>query len=114
MLGGEKHQVDQSAVTLILPEVNVCTGSSQAKCRSGSCSGPPTSPSEMVSPYSYSPSQRELESFKPNEAGPVVNDALGYIYAAFGVDGNSEIRPTQSSLVSERQMMKDLITGDNK
>lgn len=112
MLGGEKHQVDQSAVTLILPEVNV--SSSQAKSRSGSWSGPPPSPSKMVSPYSYSPSQRELEKFKPNEAEPMVNDALDYIYAAFGVDGNSEIRPTQSSLVSERQMMKDLITGDNK
>lgn len=69
VLGGEKNQVDQSAATLIL-EVNVYRGSSQAKSRSGSCSGPPTSL------HSYSLSQRELESFKPHEAGPMPNTAL--------------------------------------
>lgn len=33
--------------------------------------------------------------------------------AVFGVDGNSEICPkSQNSLVSKRQVMKDLITGE--
>lgn len=68
--------MDLSAATLTLLEVSVNTGSSQAKSRSGSCSGPPTSSSKRVSLHSYSLSQKELESFKLREAGPMANTAL--------------------------------------
>lgn len=76
VVGEEKHQVDQNAATLTLLEVNVNTGSSQAKSRSGSCSGPPTSSSKMVCLHSYPLSQRETESFKFCEAGPMASSAL--------------------------------------
>lgn len=76
MARGAQREKASSAATLTLLEVNVNTGSSQAKSRSGSCSGLPTSSSKMVSLHSYSLSQRELESFKLREAGPMANTAL--------------------------------------
>lgn len=66
-------------------EDRVFTGSAQGK----GGSGPSKTSGKKVSLHSYSLSQRELESSKPCEAGPVVTQS-----AVSRIDGNPEICPS--------------------
>lgn len=93
-------------------EDRLYTGSAQGKAGSGLSK----SSGKKVSLQSYSPSQRQLESSEPCEAGQW-QQFLGQMEilksVVSGVDGNSEICPSlRASLVSKRQVMKDLIRGE--